>query len=276
MRVHELALQRWCNTHFFVREGYPVPVVFSKPMDAFGHFTEIWKSGENPFQYLLDIKDEKGTPLYEPYPSPPRYPLISINRRRQSYRPAGNFSIHRRRTVSWPTVSNDVDREDLGSVRVRNRPMGVNFHFDITFWCLRPDTQALFFQKAWHCFWRSGGVPQTWVPTLYPTEEGMLNVRMALEGDISDGTPDDPVQDQVKYQTNMAVRIEGWHMDMRDEVLPAFWTLITNFNLMVGDGEVNPYQLQTVYAQSIDLRSQCENPNILTRVTNPPVPSPGS
>lgn len=269
MRIHEMAIMNWCNSHFFVRDGYPVPVIFSKPMDAFSHFQDLWKSSENPFRYLLDVKDEKGTPLYEPYPSPPRYPLISVNRRRESFRPSGNFSTHRQRTVSWPTVSDGTDRQDLGSVRVRNRPMGINFHLDVSFWCLRPDTQALFMQRVWGCFWRSGGAPQTWIPVSFPTEEGTIQVRMVMEGDLTDATPDDPGVEQVKYQTSFGLRIEGWQVDMRDLVLPTLWKVMTNVNY-----EVSPGVLATVYSKTEDLRDSCSNPNILTRESSPEVPEP--
>ena len=260
MRVHELALMHWCHRNFPIRPGYPVPVVFSKPMDAFGRFSEQWKRSDNPFNYLLDLKDEKGQPLYEPDPAPPRYPLLCVNRRNESYRSYGTFSTHRRRTVSWPTISDEVTREDLGNVRVRNRPMGINFHFDLTFWCLRPDTQAVFMQRVWNAFWRSGGTPQTWIPTRFPTEEGAMQVRMALEGDVTDATPNDPGQEQVKFQTSFGVRVEGWQMDMRDLVLPAFWLEIIRVN-----AEVSPGVLENLYTRTFDLRDECQNPNILTR-----------
>ena len=70
MRYHELALQRWLNRVFQVREGYAIPVVFTSPMDAFSQFRQLWSRDNNPFNYLLDLKDANGTPLYEPFPSP--------------------------------------------------------------------------------------------------------------------------------------------------------------------------------------------------------------
>ena len=63
MRVHEVALQAWCYRHFYVAEGYPVPVVFAWPMDAFGEFNKLWQSqNSNPFAYLLNLKDSEGRP----------------------------------------------------------------------------------------------------------------------------------------------------------------------------------------------------------------------
>ena len=103
MRYHELALQRWLNKIFLLRWGVPVPVVFTSPMDAFSLFSQLWSEANNPFQYLLNIKDEKGAPLYQPYPQPVRYPVISVYRKGWKYRQYQNFSIHRMRWINWPS-----------------------------------------------------------------------------------------------------------------------------------------------------------------------------
>ena len=87
-----------------------------------------------------------------------------------------------------------------------------------------------------------------------------MQVRMALEGDVTDATPNDPGQEQVKFQTSFGVRVEGWQMDMRDLVLPAFWLEIIRVN-----AEVSPGVLENLYTRTFDLRDECQNPNILTR-----------
>jgi len=267
MRIHEVALMHWCHRNFLVQDGYPVPVVFSKPMDAYGSFQTLWKADNNPFAYLLEARDTQGRPLYEPFPEPCRLPLISINRRRQTFRTTGNFSIHRQRKVSWPTVidpdTKTIYREDLGNVRVRNRPMGISFHLDVSFWCLRPDTQAVFIQRVWNCFWRSGGKPQLWMPVAYPTD-GKLQVHVELEGDINDSTTDDPGQEQVKYQTSFSVRIDGWQVDMRDTVLPALWIEIIRGNI------VFPELIERVFQIENDMRPDETNPDLDTRAGIPP------
>lgn len=271
MRIHELAIQWWCHNHFFVRDGYPVPVIFSKPMDAFADFKAQWGKGqENPYAYLLDPKlvDKEGTPLYEPYPSPARYPLISITRRRQAYRNYGTFSIHRARHISWPTTSKDVHRQDLGNVRVRNRPLGVNFHLDISFFCLRPDTQALFMQNVWACFWRNGAQPQTWIRAAYPTEEGKLMVRMCLESDLNDATEEDRGGKQIIYQTTFSVRVEGYQMDLANRIVPALWEITKNLNAVL-----SPTQLETIMSVTEDLRDVEENAILDQR---PGIPIPGT
>src|SRR5712671_2429309 len=101
MRYSELAIQAWLNTRFFLRDNeFPVPVVFSQPLDAFHAFTKLWADANNPFKYLLDLKDEHGTPLYEPYPANIRYPLISVSRQTVKFRAYQNYSIHRFRHVN--------------------------------------------------------------------------------------------------------------------------------------------------------------------------------
>lgn len=271
MRVHEIALMRWCHANFFVADGYPTPVIFAKPMDAFGQFKSLWKKPDNPFTYLLQIKDKKGTPLYQPYPEPAMLPLISINRRKQTFRTLQNYSIHRNRHVSWPTVDKGVTREDLGAVRVRNRPMAVSFHLDVTFLCLRPDTQAVFMQRVWNCFWRSGGRPQTWIPVAYPTELGLTNVHMELEGDITDTTADDPGDSQVLFRTSFSVRIDGWQLDLQDLTYPAIWYQVINFNLAI-----SPTKLLPLFSTRTDMRPIEENYALDTRggIPKPPVPLP--
>src|SRR3974390_3038558 len=86
MRYHELALAAWLNQKFILRQGYPIPVVFASPMDAFTKLQNLWKLEKNPFSYLFNLVDDKGTPLYEPYPAVPRYPLLSVMRKGWKYR----------------------------------------------------------------------------------------------------------------------------------------------------------------------------------------------
>ena len=121
MRYHELALQAWLNVWAVVRVGYPVPVIFAAPMDAFSQFEQLWAQDTNPFRYLFDLKDAKGTPLYEPFPSPMRYPIISVYRKGWKYRMYQNFSIHRWRQINWPTVS-DTGTTLYGVGAERHRP----------------------------------------------------------------------------------------------------------------------------------------------------------
>jgi len=214
MRYHELALQAWLSRKFFVREGYPVPVVFASPMDAFSKFKDLWSRDNNPFNYLFDLKDEKGTPLYEPHPSVPRYPLISVMRKGWKYRQQQNFSIHHWRQLNWPTVSDDVKREDLGTVTVSFMPMAWDYRFQLEFYSTRPDTQAFFIETMMRQFFRSGGALQTWSLVEYPGI-GQHYIRLIMEGDSLEwSTPPEPEADKIaEYRTTVNITVEGYFND---------------------------------------------------------------
>jgi hypothetical protein len=275
MRYHELALQAWLNAKFFVRAGYPVPVIFSSPMDAFTRFQDLWKRDKNPFSYLFDLKDEKGTPLYEPHPAVPRYPLFSVMRKGWKYRQYQNYSIHQWRRMNWPTVSPDVKREDLGTATVSFMPMAWDYRFQVDYMSMRPDTQAFFIETMMRQFFRSGGALQTWIPINYPGI-GTLLVRMTMEGDSLEwGTPDEPEQDKItEYRSTVTVTIEGYSIDVNYKFLPTLWTLI------VGDAPADQAALASLNPILVDnLRVNNANPvmaertNIPANGTNATLPS---
>lgn len=287
MRYHELCIQRWLNSLFFVREGYPVPVVITSPMDAFSHFKELWASANNPFAYLYTLKDSKGAPLYEPHPANVRYPIISCHRKGWKYRQYQNFSIHRWRHLNWPTISNTgtnipgVDAQsvglvkcDLGNVTTSRMPMAWDFKFQIDFFCNRPDTQAFFVEQLMQDMWRTGGAtPQTWLSITYPGW-GKQNIRLYIDGDIENLTPEEPETDKnVEFRTSFTVVLEGFDLDVRYEVFPAFWTLV--FRNSAGSS-VPPWLLDAAYnlIDVVDVRAEGEeNPTMDVR-TN--IPSSGT
>lgn len=261
MRYHELALQAWLNQKFFVREGYPVPVVFASPMDAFSKFKDLWSRNNNPFSYLFDLKDDNGTPVYEPHPSVPRYPLFSVMRKGWKYRPNQNHSIHQWRQLNWPTVSEDVKREDLGTVTVSYMPMGWDYRFQLEYYSTRPDTQAFFIENMMRQFWRSGGSLQTWMPINYPGI-GQHYIRIVMEGDTLEwSTPDEPEADKIaEYRTSVGLTIEGYSIDSDFKKLPAMWTLIFN------DGYATQSDLERITPIATDnLRINNANPTMLAR-----------
>lgn len=241
MRYHELWLQRWLYSRFFVREGYPVPVCFASPMDAFSHFSKLWADENNPFKYLLELKDDKGTPLYEPHPSPIRYPLISVMRKGLKYRPYQNFSIHRWRHVNWPTVSDpevvpgtqqqgtDLVKCDLGNVTVSRMPMAWDYKFQIDHFCLRPDTQAFYLERLMRQFWRSGGGLQSWMDIEYPGW-GQQYIRIYLDGEIDQSSPDDAnfQESNVEFRTSFTLVIEGFDIDLDYQTVPALWKIVAH------------------------------------------------
>jgi hypothetical protein len=261
MRYHELAMQAWCYSRFFVREGFPCPLVFGTPMDAFSKFKDLWARDKNPFNYLFDLKDSNGTPLYEPHPSVPRYPLISVMRKGWKFRPHQNSSIHLWRAINWPTVSGDVKREDLGSVTTSYMPMAWDYKFQIDYYSTRPDTQAFFIERMMRQFWRAGGTPQTWIKVNYPGIGSHL-VRMYLpDSGLDWATPDVPDSDKImEYRTTVNVVLEGFSIDVGFLVQPTLWTLI------MGDGTASVDELaQIAPLASEDLRIGNANPTMLAR-----------
>jgi hypothetical protein len=266
MRYHELALQRWLNRLFIVREGYPVPVVFATPMDAFSQFTRLWSEANNPFQYLLNAVNEDGTPLYQPYPAPVRYPLLSVYRKGFKYRSYQNFSIHKYRHINWPTVSDDVGRCQLGNVTTSKMPMAWDYRFQIDFFCNRPDTQAFFVEKLMWEFHRNGGTPQTWILVDYPAW-GQQLIRVYIDGDIENSTPEEPQPDQnVEFRTTVNIVVEGFSLDLNFQVEPAFWHLI------FGTGSVDPETLRRSFTplREEDVRIRDNNVTMLARENVPP------
>lgn len=280
MRYHELALRLWLYQTFFVREGYPVPVVFTSPMDAFASFSRLWAEDKNPFQYLLELKDEHGTPLYEPHPAPVRYPLISVHRKGFRYRQYQNFSIHNWQHVNWPTVSDevgvvsgkeqqgtDLTRCDLGNVTVSRRPQAWDYRFQVDHWCMRPDTQAFFVERLIKQMWRTGGTPQTWIVVSYPGYGDML-VRMFIEGDIENATPEEPEEGKnVEFRTTFTLVLEGFSMDIDFKIVPALWTLITGANVP------DPVTLENAFVivSETNLRLRGKNPTLAKREHVPAV-----
>jgi len=269
MRYHELAVMAWLNIIFQVREGYPVPVVFASPMDAFAHFANLWKDENNPFTYLFSAKDDSGTPLYEPYPSPVRYPLISVYRKNFKYRTGQNFSIHRFRHINWPTVSDNVDKTDLANVTTSRMPMAFDYRYQIDHFCMRPDSQAFFIQKLMDVFWRTGGSLQTWIPVNYPGWGKQL-VRLYLDGDIENATPEEPEADKnVEFRTTFTLVVEGYSVDADIKIFPAFWTLVFK-NTGVYGRSPTPTELADAEIIAVrDERIQNANPTLDARANVP-------
>lgn len=232
VRLHDLAIQAWCNRAFVIQSGYPVPVVFGSPMDATANFSELWKRSENPFTYLLDLKDSAGRPLYQPYPANICYPLISIQKRRWTFNPNRNYSTHRFRKLA--NLSNDSTQanDDRGTWKQRNMPMGIDFHYQVDYFSMRPDSQAVMVGQIFSQFWRQGGGPRTWVPVPYNPEFGSRYVHMELNGDVQNMTKDEPGNDShVEYRLTFNLVLQGWMTDAGYEIVPSMMALLGNSDL---------------------------------------------
>lgn len=264
-RYHDLWLRRWLYGLFFVREGYPTPVVFASPSDAFSQFQTLWSLDKNPFRYLLDLKDAAGTPLYEPHPSPVRYPLISVYKKGMGYRRWQNFSYHRWRHINWPTVSADVLKCDLGNVVTSYMPMAWDFRYQIDYFSMRPDSQAFWIDKYVREMHRTGGDPQTWIVVVYPGWGTQL-VRLRQDGDIENNTPDAPPDgEHTEYRSTINLVLEGFALDLNYAVYPALWELIFRNSAEITD----PQDAYTILT-SADLRVNDDNPTLDSRSNVPP------
>jgi hypothetical protein len=272
MRYHELAIQKWLNKVFTLRWGVPVPVVMTSPMDAFSVFAKLWSEANNPFQYLLDVKDAAGVPLYQPYPAPARYPVISVYRKGWKFRNYQNFSIHRMRYINWPTVSDagtirfgkhqqgsNLTLCDLGDVTTSRFPMAFDYRFQVDHFCNRPDTQAFFTSQLFREFWRTGGPQlQTWAVVKYPGFGDKL-IRLYIDGDIENPTPEEPEQgNNVSFRTSFTVVMEGYDLDLDYKVYPALW------NLLIRVGSAPPEALDAAFdfTGTLSLREQQDNPTV--------------
>lgn len=283
MRYHELAVQRWLYSKFVVREGYPVPVVFATPMDAFTVFTRLWKDDNNPFRFLLDLKDEHGTPLYEPHPSAVRYPLLSVARKPVKYRPYQNFSIHTWKHVNWPTISDtgalpvggrdqtgtNLLKCDLGNVTTSYMPMALDYRFQIDHFCLRPDTQAFYLSRLMRQFWRTGATLQTWMEVNYPGW-GPQYVRMYVDGDIVDHSAPEEAEAQdknIEFRTSYTLVVEGFDLDLEYQTVPALWNIRSS--------SASPQELDGLFYPplDLDLRASGTNPVLGSRTD---IPSAGT
>lgn len=227
MRLHELALQKWLNATFDVVDGYPVPVVFSTPMDAYGEFTRLWKDDNNPFRYLLSAKDEDGNIMYEPYPAPPKYPVISVTRGGWIPRITQSYGVHTNRK-GWVTTGNNPKSSDVGTAIIRNMPMAWDFRYQLDHFCLRPDTQARFVHQAMRRFQNSGGIMQSWLQVMYPLPYGPQTIRFYLDGSIEDNSELEPGEGPRIYRTTLRLIIEGYYAEIEYTEVPTFWTLVTS------------------------------------------------
>jgi len=279
MRVHELALQRWFYTNFYVVEGYPVPVVFANPMDVFAEFDRLFQADTSPFSYLQSLVTTDGKRLYEPYPSNARYPLICVKRKTFAFRPTQSYGIHLNRRIAYPTVAGVEDglkRKDLGNVVGNNRATAWNYSYQVDHYCLRPDTQAIFIEKVVRKFRLGGGQPMTWLQVAYPPPNGFQSCRLLLEGNINNITEDEHPDNVTVYRTSFDLLIEGYSPDINLVTQPTLWQIISSSTTVAPDVLNGAYTYTTTSSGSVDntynLRLNPNNPQFNNLPNLPPTP----
>lgn len=259
VRWHELALEHWLHQHFLLQEGIPVPVIIASPMDAYALYAQLWAKHDNPYRYLLELKDpETGAPLYQPYPQQPLYPLISVMPKGWEFRPQDNYSTHRR-VVGYPTTSSNVILSHMGDVAVAQRPMAWTFNYQIDHHCRTKSTSARFIQALMKAFWRSQGQLQTWIKINFPDYWGPQYVRMTIPGNrIENLTPEEvPDGEVLTFRTSFPVAVEGYLPDINVKVLPTVWKMVLGHS-----EQIEPNISSLLFNTTYDLRAEEENPRL--------------
>ena len=244
MRIHALALNRWFNNTFSVAKGYPIPFIYATPMDAFSKFDNLWRLQNNPFKYLEKVD----SPHVDP--TNPKFPLINCSLRSLRLRATQNYGSRTFRRISWPTVDAKVTKRDLASVTQARYPQAWDISYQIDFWCMRPDTQAIMIEQLMERFKLGGGEPQVWVTVVYPSYVGWMRVRVKLDGDIQDTTEKNPGEASMKYRTTFNLTVEGWKPDLDIVVAPTLWRVVATQDA-IAPSDVNTLY-QTYYVATQD------------------------
>jgi hypothetical protein len=265
MRIHEIAVQRWLNKRFIHQAGFPMAVIFSKPMSAFADFRKEWSDTSGPYAYLTQAKDKEGKPLFQPYPGPVPYPLISVNRSGWSFAPQRNFGSQWYRHAGWVDPSKDMTKFKLAVVREQRMPQAWDYHFQIDHYCLRADQQAHFIQELQLGFFPSAAAPNTWIKAVYPDIFGKRLIRVVLDGDITDNTEVEPQEGYRVYRTTINLLIEGWTFEPDFTYVNAFWKQIDQVVA------INPAKILAVYEGPADQRPTEENGIFNNAPNMPPV-----
>ena len=236
MRIHELALNAWLYRTFYVSAGYPVPVVFATPMDAFSEFDKVLEQSNSPFAYLRKLPQE-------PYPSNVRYPLIGVERKGWAFRPSQNYSSHVERRWGWPgnaTVADGFNSNNLSNVQQERMGMAWDYRFNIDHYAMRPDTQALFVQRLMRQLQYTAGQPQLYIPVIYPGHNAQW-IRTFLQGEINDMTEKAPGENFMVFRTSLTLVMEGFSYDDNKVTVPTVWALLAQ------QGPTSPTDLGNAY-----------------------------
>lgn len=231
VRVHHVALQRWFNRRFLLREGVPCPVIFSGMMDAYAQFNRLSRQPQNPYNYLSALKANPGQ-----VPAELRFPLIAVDFKAVRYRPEQSYASRVNRRLYYPTVNDEAQgltRNDLGNVAQARFPAAWTFIFQVDFLSARPDTRDFFIKQLHQCFRvMSAGTPQTYIPVVYPNYMGALAERLVLVSSIDDMTEKEPEGKEMQYRISVMLEIEGYAVDTTVSVSPTLWSMVVGANVL--------------------------------------------
>lgn len=265
VRLHGYALRRWFYRNFLLREGFPVPVVYAVPMDAFAEFKRLWTT-TNSYDYLKTAAAQANV-----WPQNVVTPLISFSFTGDHYRPDLSSNSRVNRTYAWLSAgsSTTITRNFLGNVQQVRYSQGADFNFQVDFWCQRPDVQSAFFEQFAQAFRvSSAGERQTWITVPYPVTHGTQTVRLRITSDLSNTNETSAAPDSgiVLYHTTFTVSIEGYYADRSSIIVPALWFASFSYD------NPAPTSLDAFYSlNTVDLRlSGAVNPTMALRSHLPP------
>jgi len=264
VRLHGYALRRWFYRNFLLREGFPVPVVYAIPMDAFAEFRRLYTT-TNTFDYLKSTNAQ----TLNVWPQNTVTPLISFVFRGDHYRPDLTASTRVNRTYAWLSAGSNTTMSSLGEVQQVRYSQGADFNFQVDFWCQKPETQAIFYEQLSQAFRvSSAGTRQTWVTVPYPVTHGTQVVRLIQTSDGQDLTEymQAPEGAIVMYHTSFTVSIEGYYPDRTSFIVPTLWYMTLSLD------NPGPTDLDTLYLINNYLlpSGQISNPTLALRTNLPP------
>lgn len=248
MRFVETGLQEWLAK-------FGTRVVFSPIPDAFSSPSNLDTNGKQI------PTDACGAPLYGNQPAAIQYPVVGVTRKGWAFRRENTWSTNPQRRLAWTTDAARPIITDINQVIRVTRPMGWDYKFQVDYYSLRPDTQAVWVEKMMQTFWRTGSQdPQTWILIPYPAWFNTRYVRVRLVGDIDSLTPDAPAENEViEYRASLSLTVEAYVIDHGYRMEPALKTLIVQ-----GDVQSTTDLTTTPYA----------NPSMVMPGYRSPLPPP--
>lgn len=221
VRMHSLAMWRWLYSAFpLPKIGLPTPVVFARPMDAYGELDKIRLMSNGPLEYL----NKPGV-----WPASGRVPLISFNLLNLAYRPIHSFNLGVNRHAGWPSVGTLTNIDQLSNISAIRYPTAWDYNFQVDFWTYQPDDAARYAEQL-HDQLKvtSAGQPSVWIKCIYPGGPQLVKSYMSGNLDFPSDSGDDRIQ---TYRLSFNLVMEGWRHDQTVITTPTLWYLANSVAL---------------------------------------------